>query len=126
MWSIRANVADPWSEPFASLWIALLPPFLTQVSIGSVAVLAAIVAVTMPFSWMAARALTALRLGEDRALSAGVDVGRLRFFSLLRARLLSAAAVAFVGVIGFVGWSGRTSRGCSSARITGSIFPPAC
>jgi iron complex transport system permease protein len=79
---------------------------LSRASWRSVAVLAAVVVLTLPFSWAAARALTALRLGEDRALSAGVDVGRLRFFSLLRASLLSAAAVAFVGVVGFVGLVG--------------------
>ena len=59
-----------------------------------------------PFSWAAARTLTALRLGEDRAASAGVDVARLRFLSLLRASVLSAAAVAFVGVVGFIGLVG--------------------
>ncbi len=79
---------------------------LSRASWRSVAVLAAVVVLTLPFSWAAARALTALRLGEDRASSAGVDVARLRFFSLLRASLLSAAAVAFVGVVGFVGLVG--------------------
>ena len=72
----------------------------------SVAVLALVAAVVLPFSWRAAHALTALRLGEDRAMSAGVDVRRLRFMSLLRASLLSAVAVAFVGVVGFVGLVG--------------------
>ena len=69
----------------------------------SVAVLAVVVMIVLPFSWRAAHALTALRLGEDRAMSAGVDVRRLRFLSLLRASLLSAVAVAFVGVVGFIG-----------------------
>lgn len=79
---------------------------LSRASWRSVAVLAVVLALATPFSWIAARALTALRLGEDRAASAGVDVGRLRFFSLLRASLLSATAVAFVGVVGFVGLVG--------------------
>jgi iron complex transport system permease protein len=79
---------------------------LSRSSWRSVAVLAAVLALAAPFSWIAAHALTALRLGEDRAASAGVDVTRLRFFSLLRASLLSAAAVAFVGVVGFVGLVG--------------------
>jgi iron complex transport system permease protein len=55
---------------------------------------------------MAAPALTALRLGEDRARSFGVDVRRLRFLSLFRISLLSATAVAFVGTIGFIGLVG--------------------
>ena len=50
--------------------------------------------------------MTALRLGEDRARSLGIAVGRLRFASLFRISLLSAAAVAFVGTIGFVGLVG--------------------
>jgi iron complex transport system permease protein len=69
----------------------------------SVAFMAVVILLTTPFSVLAARALTALRLGEDRAMSFGVNVGRLRFLSLLRVSLLSATAVAFVGVVGFVG-----------------------
>ena len=60
----------------------------------------------LPFSFAAAWKLTALRLGEDRARSFGIDLGRLRFASLLRISLLSATAVAFVGTIGFVGLVG--------------------
>ncbi|MDA4520217.1 iron ABC transporter permease, partial [Escherichia coli] len=47
--------------------------------------------------------LTALRLGEDRAASFGVDVRRVRVAALARVSLLSALAVAFVGTIGFIG-----------------------
>ncbi|ENI5042428.1 iron chelate uptake ABC transporter family permease subunit, partial [Salmonella enterica subsp. enterica serovar Newport] len=47
--------------------------------------------------------LTALRLGEERAMSFGIHVRRLRLLSLLRISLLSALAVAFVGPIGFIG-----------------------
>jgi hypothetical protein len=47
--------------------------------------------------------LTALRLGEDRAASFGIDVRRLRLGTLLRVSVLSALAVSFVGTIGFVG-----------------------
>jgi iron complex transport system permease protein len=50
--------------------------------------------------------MTALRLGEDRARSFGVDVGRLRWFSLLRISVLTATAVAFVGTIAFIGLVG--------------------
>ncbi len=45
----------------------------------------------------------ALLLGEDRAISFGIDVKRLRLGTLLRISLLSALAVAFVGPIGFIG-----------------------
>lgn len=47
--------------------------------------------------------LTALRLGEDRATSFGIDVRHLRLTALIRISMLSATAVAFVGPIGFIG-----------------------
>jgi iron complex transport system permease protein len=55
------------------------------------------------FSLRNAWRLTAIRLGEDRAASFGVDVKRVRLAALLRISLLSAMAVAFVGTIGFIG-----------------------
>jgi iron complex transport system permease protein len=73
---------------------------------GSIAVLAGVIAATLPFSLSCAWRMTALRLGEDRAASYGIDVGRLRFLSLMRVSLLAATAVAFVGTIGFVGLVG--------------------
>lgn len=79
---------------------------LSRATWQSVIVLAVVVALTAPFSLAAARAMTALRLGEDRARSFGVDVARLRFISMLRVSLLAATAVSFVGAIGFVGLVG--------------------
>lgn len=73
---------------------------------NGVVCLGVIVGLMLPFSWLAAPKLTALHLGEERAMSFGVDVGRLRFFSLMRVSLLTATAVAFVGTIGFVGLVG--------------------
>lgn len=83
-------------------------------SLGSVAranwdklsILAVVLALILPFSLHASSRMTLLRMGEDRAQSFGVDVRRLRFFSLLRISLLSATAVAFVGTIGFIGLVG--------------------
>lgn len=66
-------------------------------------VLALAFVVILPFSMGSAWKLTALRLGEDRAMSFGIDVRRLRLGSLLRISLLSALSVAFVGPIGFIG-----------------------
>jgi iron complex transport system permease protein len=76
---------------------------LSRATWGAVAIMAVVVATVTPFSLLAARSLTALRLGEDRAMSFGVDAARLRFASLLRSSLLAATAVAFVGVVGFIG-----------------------
>lgn len=68
-----------------------------------IGVLAAALAVALPLSMRNAWALTALRLGEERAASFGIDVRRLRLGTLLRVAVLSALAVSFVGTIGFVG-----------------------
>ena len=71
-----------------------------------IGVLAAALAIALPLSMKNAWALTALRLGEDRAASFGIDVKRLRLGTLLRVAVLSALAVSFVGTIGFVGLVG--------------------
>lgn len=72
----------------------------------SVSVLMLILVLVSPWSFAVAGRLTALRLGEDRARSFGINVKWLRFNSLLRASLLAATAVAFVGTIGFIGLVG--------------------
>ena len=70
---------------------------------AAVAVLAAAVALALPLAMRQSWKLTALRLGEDRAASFGVDVRRVRVAALARVSLLSSLAVAFVGTIGFIG-----------------------
>jgi len=59
--------------------------------------------VIMPLSLLSSWKLTSLRLGEDRAISFGINVRRLRLATLLRISILSALSVAFVGPIGFIG-----------------------
>jgi iron complex transport system permease protein len=49
------------------------------------------------------RELDILSLGDIQAQHLGVDVPRMRLFLLLASSLLTAAAVAVSGVIGFVG-----------------------
>jgi iron complex transport system permease protein len=51
-------------------------------------------------------ALTAIRLGEDKAASFGVNVRYIRLESMLVISLLAAVPVSFVGTIGFVGLVG--------------------
>ncbi|MFF7708464.1 iron chelate uptake ABC transporter family permease subunit [Pseudomonas sp. NPDC007930] len=68
--------------------------------------LALALAVCLPLAWRRSWQLTALRLGEDRAASFGIDVKRLRLGTLLRVSVLSALAVSFVGTIGFIGLVG--------------------
>lgn len=55
------------------------------------------------FLTLAARELNLLALGEEEALSLGVDVQRLRRSLLLWVSLLTAAVVSVSGTIGFVG-----------------------
>jgi iron complex transport system permease protein len=79
---------------------------LSRASWDKVRLLALVVLVALPFAQRAAWPMMALRLGEDRARSLGIDIIRLRFMSLLRISVLTATAMAFVGTIGFVGLAG--------------------
>ena len=47
--------------------------------------------------------LTALRLGEDRAASLGINLQVLRIKVLVLVAMMTATAISFVGVIGFIG-----------------------
>lgn len=47
--------------------------------------------------------MDALSFGDDSAQSRGVEVDKFRFIALLLSSLLSAVAVSFLGIIGFVG-----------------------
>ena len=76
---------------------------IDRASWQKVGILFAVLAVVMPLSMLNAWKLTALRLGEDRAMSFGINVRRLRLTTLLRISILSALSVAFVGPIGFIG-----------------------
>ncbi|MEX6507179.1 FecCD family ABC transporter permease [Jiella sp. M17.18] len=79
---------------------------LTKATWPKVFVTAAVLAGTLPLFARQAWALTALRLGEDKAASFGVNVRRLRLQTMLTISLLAAIPVSFVGTIGFVGLVG--------------------
>ncbi|GEN63205.1 iron-siderophore ABC transporter permease [Acetobacter oeni] len=76
---------------------------VTRATWPKIAVLNTAFSIIFPWSLRSAWALTALRMGEDRAASLGVDVPRIRLASLLRVSILAALAVAFSGTIAFVG-----------------------
>jgi len=76
---------------------------LSRASWTKLAALLVVFAVILPLSLRDSWKLTAIRLGEDRAASFGVDVRRLRLRALVRISCLAALAVAFVGTIGFIG-----------------------
>ncbi len=52
---------------------------------------------------LAGHALNVLQFGDDQARQMGLPVGRTRTLILLAASLVTAAAVAFSGIIGFIG-----------------------
>jgi len=79
---------------------------LTKATWSKVLVTAAILIATLPLFMRNAWALTALRLGDDKAASMGVNVRRLRLHTMLIVSLLAAIPVSFVGTIGFVGLVG--------------------
>ncbi len=65
-----------------------------------------VIAVVIPFFMAKSWSLTALRLGDDRAIALGINAQRLRIQVLVAVSLLAATAVSFVGTIGFVGLVG--------------------
>jgi len=67
------------------------------------AIVAAMLLVFIPFFAAQAWPLTALRLGENRARSLGINVQRVRLQTLILTSMLTAAAVCFAGSIGFIG-----------------------
>ena len=69
-------------------------------------VIAAALLIAIPFTIRYAWALTVLRLGDARAKAVGINVDRLRIATLIVASLLAATAVAFAGIIGFIGLVG--------------------
>jgi iron complex transport system permease protein len=76
---------------------------LQRSSFGKVGIVALVLAGTMPILLADSWRLTALRLGDERARALGVRVDALRLRSFVIVSLLTGAAVAFVGTIGFVG-----------------------
>jgi iron complex transport system permease protein len=79
---------------------------LARASGDKIAICAVALAITLPVMLARAWAMTALRLGEERAQALGVNVDRLRLEILALVSLLSAISVAFVGAIGFIGLVG--------------------
>lgn len=67
------------------------------------AIMATVVLAGIIFFMLMAWKYNALLSGEATAKTMGIDVGVLRFVSLLLASLITAACVSFLGVIGFVG-----------------------
>jgi iron complex transport system permease protein len=69
----------------------------------SVVIVLPYLAVGLAVIQLNARALNLLQLDEDQARQLGIDVDRVKFIVVVAATLMTAAVVAFGGLIGFVG-----------------------
>lgn len=100
MQSMVQYLASPEVLQEIVFWLfgSMLKANWTNVPITATVVLLGIL-LLLPDTWK----LTALRLGDERARSIGVDVRRLRIKVFMVVAMLTAGAVAFVGTIGFVG-----------------------
>jgi len=76
---------------------------LSLASWTGVAVVAMSAAIGVVLVFISSRDLNALLLGEETAHNLGVDAEALKTLMLIVAAVMTAAAVAFTGVIGFVG-----------------------
>lgn len=79
---------------------------LTKATWPKIAVTLAVLLVAIPLFARHAWALTAIRLGEEKAASFGVNVRAIRLETMLIVSLLASVPVSFVGTIGFVGLVG--------------------
>lgn len=79
---------------------------LTKATWPKIAVTLVVLLISIPLFARHAWALTAIRLGEDKAASFGVNVRRIRLETMLIVSLLASVPVSFVGTIGFVGLVG--------------------
>ncbi len=82
--------------------------------------------------WLYARPLNVMQLDEDQAQQLGINVERVKIILLVTATLITAAAVSFTGLIGFVGiivphavrliWGPDHRFLIPLAALTGGIF----
>jgi len=79
---------------------------LTKATWGKFWITLAVVVVVLPFFFRRAWALTAMRLGDAKAESFGINIARMRLETMILVSLLSAIPIAFVGTVGFVGLVG--------------------
>ena len=92
---------------------------LGQNGMSGVAQFAPLVAAVIALLMLLARDLDLLALGEDQASVLGINVRRIRVFSVLLTVLLAAAAVTVAGPIGFVGLAAPALVRLASRRLPG-------
>jgi iron complex transport system permease protein len=93
-------VASPEALQQVVFWLIGSLQRATWPKLGLVA---AVLAVATPLMLRDAWALTAMRLGDERAAALGVKVRAVRLRGFVFVSVATGVAVAFVGTIGFVG-----------------------
>ena len=76
---------------------------LSRADWDQIAVVVPLIVIGILFIVSYGKTMNAMMLGDAHAMDLGVEVGRSRFRILLASTLVTAAAVSFVGSIGFVG-----------------------
>ncbi len=79
---------------------------LTKATWPKIGLILVVLVIALPLFARHAWALTAIRLGEEKASSFRVNVRRIRLETMIIVSLLAAVPVSFVGTIGFVGLVG--------------------
>ncbi len=95
---VRAQSSD-----YAGTIVAWLAGSMAGRGWHELAVTAPYVAVGLVLALLAVAPLNALRVGELRARSVGVDVDRAQWLMLAASSLLAASSVVLAGLVGFVG-----------------------
>jgi iron complex transport system permease protein len=99
--SLMKYVADPLNTlPAITFWLL---GGLTGVTWDSVPVLAALTVFGSAFLWLVRWRLNILSLGDAEAATLGMNPNRLKLTIIVCATLMTAAAVAVGGVIGWIG-----------------------
>lgn len=76
---------------------------LTNATLNNVVVVAPLILFGLGIMILYSKELNAIMLGDAHAMDLGVDVKRTRLILLVASAIVTAAAVSFVGTIGFVG-----------------------
>ena len=128
--SLVVVLAEPYSElPTITYW--LLGSF-SRATAGEVAVGAVpVIAGGLVLLWLGFR-LDILSLGDEQARSLGLPAPRLRILAVVAASLMTSAAVAMAGVVGWIGLlaphaarlvvGSQASRLLPAAMATGALF----
>jgi iron complex transport system permease protein len=76
---------------------------LTKATWSKISILAVVFVIIIIIFALDAWKLTALRLGDEKARSLGIDVKKLTLKTLILSSLLASVVCGFVGIIGFIG-----------------------